>query len=310
VHPEREIERYVVEGLPPEAEEQLRRHLRDCASCRARYDAEQQLAAALAGDTDGPAPAAARALEARLLGAVFPATKAARRPWLALFEGLLWAPRPALAGAAAVFAVLVLVVVVVAAPGAPGIAATVVRSQGAEVVSAGQRTALTPGAAVPALDVVSVPRGGMLELSLERGGGLRVFSQTALVLGRRGETVALDHGKIWCLPEEGRGTFEVTTPTATARVLGTSFIVVAGNDSTDVRVVSGAVEVKGADGRGRVVVHGDEGTKVARGQSPTPARRTSVTADTNEWQRLWDSIVQGLKEGIESIGRGLSGGTK
>ncbi len=306
MHPERAIVRYVVEGLPVSAERRLRAHLRDCERCRARYDAERRLFAALSGKPDEAGDE--RAFEMRLLAEIFPPVQpAASSSWHEMLASLLWAPRPALAaGVLAVVALAVLITAVVPGrPSASGIAGTVVRAAGAK----SSEQVLDVGAKVRPLDVVRVEHGGMLELSLERGGLLRVFPDTTLVLGRRGESVVLDHGKVWCLPDANRGSFEVTTATATARVLGTSFIVAADDDATDVRVVSGVVEVQDAEERGRVVVRREQSTRVLKGQGPTAASRSSVD-DIGEWQRFWDALVKSLKSGFDSIERELKRGPR
>ncbi|MBI1948501.1 MAG: FecR domain-containing protein [Deltaproteobacteria bacterium] len=308
MHPRSAIERYVADGLPEADERALRQHLKACAECQAYYDRQRVVLRALAGDVNQPTREEIKLQGALAARAVFPDNDgAARRPHRTLAElvdRLLWAARRSWAlGAAGAVAVVLLVVLVPkgGGDGAMPLAAVVTNSSSATV--AGQT--LEEATELRALDVIEVPKGGALELALVRGGTLRVFPNSRLALGARGESVALEYGKVWCLPEEGKGGFEVTTSTATVRVLGTSFIVDAGDDKTDVRVVSGSVEVSDSDEQGTVILQKEESTRVERGQRPSPARRATAAADTIEWQRFFGDIVKGIDRGVKALDRAI-----
>jgi len=309
MHPESTIDRYVAEGLPADAERELRAHLKECAACRAYYDAQRLVFRAVVGDVNEPTSVELR-LHSRLAAdKVFAEEARAARPRLSLrelFERLFWSPARIWAMGAVAAAVLLIVVVVTTrdGEGAMPLAATVLHAEGAR---RGEEP-LMPGAEVYALDVVEVQQGGIIELELVRGGQVRVFPETRLALGARGESVALDDGKIWCLPAERKGAFEVTTRSASVRVLGTSFVVDADHDKTDVRVVSGGVEVTDLEGRGRVRLQKEESTRVVRGQQPTQPRRANTSQDTLQWQRFVDQLLKNISDGIKSLGRQLQQG--
>ena len=308
MHPRSRIERYVVDGLPAAAEQALRAHLEVCAPCRACYDEQRLLQRALAGDTRTPTAHETSQLQRRIVDAVFPRPPAApslRQRLEALVDRLLWTPPRSFIAVGGAVAVLLLLLLRV--PGGSSPAATVLHARGASVAG----VALVDGAVVEGLQVLELTKGGAVELELQRGGQLRVFGGTRLALGPRGESVVVERGKVWCLPAEGRGSFEVSTATATVRVLGTSFIVEASDERTDVRVVSGRVEVTDTDERGRVTLGRDEGTRVDRGQGPSPARKSSAAGDTREWQRFFDELFRNLRDGVETFKRGLKrGGTR
>lgn len=306
MHPRATIDRYVADGLAAAGERTLRQHLKACARCRAYYDEQRVIFRALAGDANRPTRhelAVHGSLAAR---AVFPEDKASpgtRQATLAdLVDRLLWLPARTWAlGAGAVTAAVVVFLIVLGPSGAGAgsmpLAAIVTRTKAASVAG----VALAEAAELRALDVIEVPKGGFLELALVRGGTLRVFPASRLALAARGEAVTLDHGKLWCLPETGRGSFEVTTATATVRVLGTSFIVDADEEKTDVRVISGSVEVSDSDERGRVRLQNEESTRVERGQRPRPPRRASTSADRNEWQHFLDELLKSISRGVKAL---------
>lgn len=312
MHPRSTIDRYVADGLPDQDERELRAHLKSCNECRDYYDTQRVLFRAVAGDAQAPTPDELR-LHSRLAAkTVFPDQPAAReRTTLGdLLERFLWAPSRAWGfGAAAAAAAILLVVVLtrqVEGDRAMPVAATIAHVEAATL----DGEVLEEGRALRALEVVDVPKGGIVEVELVRGGLVRVFPETRFALGARGESVVLHTGKVWCLPEEGKGAFEVTTSTATVRVLGTSFIVDADEKKTDVRVVSGSVEVTDIEERGRVRLQKDESTHVEHGQRPSSPRRASTTSDTQQWQRFFDQLVKDIQKGLQSIGKQLQQGER
>lgn len=312
MHPRSTIDRYVADGLLDEgAERELRAHLKGCAACRGYYDEQRSALRAVSGDVNEPT-ADEKRLHSRLaLDTVFPAATAASSRRFSpreLFERLFWSPARTWGLGATALAAVILVVVLMPKGGSGELplAATVARADGATR----KGESLEVGGELRALDVVDVPRGALLEVELVRGGLVRVFPETRFALGPRGESVTLDKGKVWCLPEEGRGGFEVTTPSATVRVLGTSFVVDADDEKTDVRVVTGSVEVTDLDERGRVRLQTEESTRVVRGERPSAPRRANASADTLQWQRVVDQLVRDIQKGFKSLGRQLQQGRR
>lgn len=307
MHPKSIIDRYVADGLPDADARELRHHLRACVECRAYYDAQRLLFRALAGDANAPTGAEIELHSSLAAGTVFRSAHATRSRLAALLDRLLWIPARSWAlgaGAAAAVVLLIIFVPSGAERATMPLAAVVTHAKSASVAGVGLEEAME----VHALDVIEVPKGGVLELALVRGGTLRVFPESKIALGARGESVALDHGKVWCLPEEGKGGFEVTTATATVRVLGTSFIVDADEEKTDVRVVSGSVEVSDSDERGHVRLQKEESTRVEHGQQPSTPRRASTSSDTREWQRFFDELVKSIDHGVKALQRELQKG--
>lgn len=308
MHPKDTIARYVAEGLPEADERKVRAHLSSCESCRAFYDEQRTLMRALAGDVNAPTKGELSLQSALAVRAVFPTENDApakrRAPLVDFVDRLLWAPARTLALPLGVVAVLLIAVVM-----APSLEDAVPVPLSAHVVHATAASIdgepLVKGQEVRARDAIRVKKGGMLELSLVRGGTVRVFPGSALALGARGETVELRDGKIWCLPDEGKGRFEVTTKTATVRVLGTSFIVDATAERTDVRVVSGRVEVVDRGARGRVTLARDESTRVEMGRPPTPPRRADVNDDTREWHRFFERLLDDLARSMKILEKQL-----
>lgn len=308
MHPRAAIKRYAASGLDGVAEAQLRAHLSECGECRAYYDEQRLLARALAGDVLKPTSLEEEAIIARTMAVAFvrPAAEPST-PLRRLRRVLAW--RPALAFAGVVLAAA-LVVVVVRRPASPvtrerAIAAHVVHAQRAHIGD----TALEDGAVVPALGIVELADDGVLELSVERGGSVRAYPGTRLALSERGESVVLDTGKVWCLVDAGKGSFEVSTKTALVHVVGTSFIVESrGDGATDVRVVSGKVDVTDGEERGTVTLTADQGTHVAVGAPPEPPRRVSTSRDVADWQRFLDRLLKQLQDGVRALSEKLQRG--
>jgi len=327
MHPESAIDRLVDEGLPLDEERDVRAHLRTCAACRARYDHARSVARALMGSLDAPTPSEAAVSLRLVTDAVFPdaAKRAPRAPFMERMRLLLvWSPQRALAMAATAALALVALTalwtrdspsttevapVAVApeieatsepAPAAP--AATVMHATGATRSGVALRT----GDTVRADERIVVDGAGALELTLVRGGALRVYAKSTLSLDARGETVALTRGKVWAIPDEGKGRFVVSTSTADVTVLGTSFVVDATAERTDVRVISGSVRVVDKGARGDVTLTKGQGTRVQRGSAPTAPAHASTRADTNEWKRFFENVLRDLERSMRILEKEIS----
>lgn len=291
MHPDRAIDRLLSDGAAEALAGSVRAHVAGCARCRARYDGQVLLLRALAGSVRRATPAEDARMVRRALaaaGATSPTSAAKEVPapfWLdlrRLVVGLSFA------AAAVVLAVL---------------AGTLLRSgPAARLVTAhavlvnGQPAAA--GAALAAGARLEVPRTGLAELALDRGGRVKIFPGTRVVVGRRGEIVQLEAGRIWCQLDRNGRPFAVRTDQGEARVLGTSFVVEhAKGDETEVRVLEGTVAVEDNAHRGTVKVHGGQKTQLRPRAPPTPPQ-SYAEHDRSDW-------AAGLRSLVEKIGRGV-----
>ena len=300
MHRRSAIDRYLAEGLPEKAEGRLRAHLARCEGCRRYYDEQVLLLRALAGSSSQPTAADARRMEKLALakaGVVLSEPKKADRVQV-LVDRLLWMPRSYLAAGAAA----VLLVAGALLLRGPTLAGRVVAAEDARV----EGRAAAEGMAVPSGAEVEVAQGGAMEIALERGGRVRLFPGVRMALTPRGEVVELEAGKVWCEVDRTGGVFAVRTDTAEARVLGTSFVVEKQKAATEVRVVSGSVEVEDARRRGRVLVKGGQKTRVAPESAPAAVSRYAGE-DRIEWERLVRSLGRGFRKGIEALKDLLNG---
>ncbi len=301
MHSEKQIDRYLADGLGGAEETALRTHLRGCAECLAYYDRQVALYRALAGDSTRPSPSELARLERlALTGAgLAPHEPDAREGLVARLAALvIWNPRPAFAAAAALLlvagAALLMSRPPPAVPSATLVAARDVTVAGAR---AAEKQILLSGA------TVVVAEGGVAELSLERGGRVRVFPGTELSLEPRGSTVNLVRGRVWCDVERNGDGFRVRTADAEARVLGTSFVVEADpGKATEVRVVHGVVEVEDREGKGKVEVKAGQKSQVRAGQAPGPVRRYTPEEDTGMWDRLLRAIGRTIETVVRKAG--------
>ncbi|MBI5543937.1 MAG: FecR domain-containing protein [Deltaproteobacteria bacterium] len=305
MHDRRVIERYLSEGLAPDAEARLRAHLRGCVSCRSWYDQQVLLLRALAGRPDSPTVREERRAERLALAAIAPrAEPTSQRSWgvwPVLRDGvgvLRLRGRPWRVVAIAVAAVLLMVGIVgelVLRPAPPVHAARVVRATGLAVdAKPAQR-----GGEVNAGSLIQVGAKGFAELAVERGGLVRLYPNTSATLDGGGEGVNLGAGKVWCLVDRDRGVFIVRTDRGQARVLGTSFVVEKlSKGDMEVRVMAGSVAVEDTGHRGERVVTAGQKTLVARDAAPSPPSAYSGEVDSEEW---------GLLEFFKAIGRAFKG---
>ena len=300
------IDRLLAVGLPPRAEGKLRVHLRGCEPCRAYYDDEVRLLRAFAGDVRRPTPAELERLVRRSLAEVAPsAPRPEPKPsWVDAWIFEPW--RQVTIGLVAASVALVLVALAGVqlessgrVSGTPSLAAAVFMAREAAVDGA----PVVEGAGVYAGAELAVGKSGAVELQLVRGGRVRLFPETRVVLGPRGEAVELRSGRVWCDIDPGLGGFSVRTDNAVARVLGTSFVVEReSSGATDVRVLSGAVQVQDSGQRGEVVVHGGQKTEVRAEAAPSPVSHYDPSDDLSAWDWLWRSIGRFLR----GIGRVFS----
>ncbi|MBI5482779.1 MAG: FecR domain-containing protein, partial [Deltaproteobacteria bacterium] len=187
------------------------------------------------------------------------------------------------------------------APAAEVVAGRLTRAQRVRID--GQPAAV--GAVLGVGASLQVAPGGHAEVELERGGRLRLYPRAQARLQGRGDEVTLGTGRVWCQVDADRGAFRVRTDEAEARVLGTSFVVERQAGRTDVRVMSGTVEVEDRSRRGVVRVKARERTRVEARAAPSRVRRYAPESDSADWDRMLEDIRRALKRTGKAIERGL-----
>jgi hypothetical protein len=177
---------------------------------------------------------------------------------------------------------------------APAVAAHVLKSTGLTVSG---RPAVV-GQAINAGTELVVGAEGHAEISVERGGVVRLFPKSKVRLEGRGEDVMLIAGKVWCVVDPGKGAFRVITDRATARVLGTSFVVEKmPGGATEVRVLAGTVAVEDVQHRAERSVSARQKTSVGPSSPPSPPVAYSGEDDTGQWNLLdfFKSVGRAIK---------------
>jgi hypothetical protein len=311
------LDQLVLADLSVATEARRFSHLRGCDRCRNAYDERISLHRALAGHPERPTRAEEeRVVRRALAGAEFRLPRPQPEPRLA--DLLIWHPAVA-AGAFAVLLVLVatgLRLGLRAAPPTPPpqlVAQAAVPAPDAFPVPApvpapppAARLASARGALVNGRDAtagVELAAGstlevnrGVAELSVARGGTVRVFPETTLTVGADGERVQLSKGKVWCILDHNNRPFTVATSLGEARAVGTSFIVEQrGDEETDVRVLQGLVDVEDHDQLGLVHLHADQQTRLRASGAPTAPRRYAPAHDRSAWEEFFSSFIRTLK---------------
>jgi hypothetical protein len=311
VHPRHDIDRCLTEGLSPEAETELRSHVRACESCRSYYDEQVILLRALGGDLETPTQQETdRMVRLALAGAGLKRSVQESEPRPGLLERLVWVPAPAAVAVAAAAAVLVVLGAAVSAwfflsPSAgrqiaPVAAARVSKARRLVVDGVRVHPKAVRGRTVFAGQKIKVGRGGIATLSLERGGRVRVYPGSTLSLAGSGERVDLDQGKVWCLVKAGARPFAVRTDIAEAIVVGTSFVVDRRESGeTEVRVISGAVNVRNVRKKKAVRVRSGRKTRVAPDRAPGSPRRYNSTRDRSDWDKVLRSLGRDINRAVE-----------
>jgi ferric-dicitrate binding protein FerR (iron transport regulator) len=308
MHPRTEIDRYLSFGLGAAAESRMRDHIGACQVCQDDYDLQVRLHRCLAGDPDAATAAEDERLVRRLMGQLEPDSPPDPGPagW-GWFDRLLWAPASVLAGSALILLIALVAGVgwLAAGPDSTGptaavLVARVTMARGVQIdgrrLTADQPGGMTLGDG----QRVVVDNRGAAELSLRRGGKLRLYPSSEAELADDGRRVELRRGRVWCQIEPGKGPFRVQTPSALVDVAGTSFLVtIAASGTTSVQVDSGVVVVKDSQGRNETRVQAGQTTKVAPGKPPAAVRRTRQSVRSLDSE--WDRIVQGLEQAVEEL---------
>ena len=296
MHRRSEIDRHLASSLSAEREKRLRDHLRSCDLCRAYYDAQVELLRALSGDAGTPAAAELERVVARAVEGTFeslqPAPNRLATSWIDRF---VW-----ISVQQAVSVMLVIVL-------GRGTLAWwfVAGSSPVGKIAMAKSTSLEGQQLNPGVDGVGLKEGqrvvvgkkGLARLNLNRGGSLRLFPNTDLLVTDGGNRVVLSSGSVWCKVKRGRGEFEVLTSSARVRVLGTSFVVEhQPKGRTDVWVVEGEVEVSGlTDGKS---VRLTQRQRTHLGPKTPPAKpRSYRPSEMSEW----DKILEGLEGAVDEF---------
>lgn len=292
------IDRYLQDNLAPRSGEKLRRHLRDCPDCRDHYDRQVILLRALAGDTESPTEQEdERMVRLAMQAAGLPPEREAERR-----RGLPYIPVPAFAAAAVLLVVVALGLWLALRPGEPVIAAQLVKAKNLTLDGIAADTRVFKKIPIRSGEMLAVEKNGFAELSLARGGTVRIYSRTVLSLSREGDLVDLGLGKVWCIVGSTNRPFVVRTDVAEARVVGTSFVVEREKSGeTEVRVMKGEVEVKNVDQEEKVRVGSGKQTRVAADQPPTPPSRYDPDEDESQWDAFVRELKLGVKRAIRDI---------
>jgi hypothetical protein len=291
------IDLYLSEGLSPKAESRLRSHLRTCDRCRSVYDEQVTVHRALAGNPDIPTPQEEERLLRLILqdtGLRLPERQPEEKP--GLMGRIFWAPAPVLA-ATALFLVLAMAGLIFnllpTSLGDPVIAAHLTEGRNLMLDGKPVDAGISGQLAVRAGTKLEVGRGGFAELSLQRGGSVRVYPESSLSLSGPGELLELSSGKVWCLVEPGavlfKAPFTVRTDVAEVRAIGTSFLVERRQSGeTDVRVAKGVVEVEDIRTGEAVLIEGCYKTRITPGSSSNPPGRYSPKHDRSDWNAVFE----------------------
>lgn len=284
------VDRSLTDGLSPRAEARLRRHLAACAACRDYYEQGLALVRAAAGASgERPARSERERAEARLMAAVGLPSSAPAIPER-LTASLVWRPWAYAATAA-----------LVVATSAWLVWPDPVRVSGVrgKVTVAG--VPLRPGDALPRGAEVATG-DGQAELDLGRGRVVQVFPHTRVRFAPSGKMPELAEGRVRCKVERGKGSFEVRTAEAVARVLGTSFVVERDPDThvTEVRVAEGEVLVTSVDRPDSPLrVKAGRKTKVLAGQAPERPKQYDPDSDQRQWNLGW--LTRAIKRGWQGF---------
>lgn len=272
MHVKKDIERYFADELSPGRAERMRGHLLGCEACRALYDRQARLMRALHGDLGAPGADELRRMRRRLEGEL--GLRQGSEPTLRVWR---WALGAALAAAVA----LVLVFV---------------------VFQRDMRPQVEPSPVVAESPWLQVEGAQMAGLETPAGHRVKIRPGSRYRLMDSGRVLELAHGKVWCQVTPKRGGFEVHTPEARARVLGTSFVVERFAEArTEVRVLQGRVEVAGRKGKAQLVAAGQR-CAVAAGEAARAIRKMPDTQQRSEWKWFWDRLGRDFSQAAEDIG--------
>lgn len=331
MHPSKDIVRYIANELDQASQKHIREHLLVCADCREQYDREILLRRALSGAVETATQDEQQRVLARAMAGIGHAQDVVQERGQSWFARWLRVPPltpPVLAAAAA----LLLLVAggglyfwhepapttvatptpapTIPTPKPPEPAAYIAKAVSLTV----DGTAVKAGATVFEQTLVAAANKGLAELTLLRGGTVRLYPGSAVKLAAQGTTVRLLRGTIWCQVQGDKGFFQVRTNDGVARVLGTSFVVEKSPQVTEVRVIRGQVTVSDSAGQGQVTLQSRQRTQVRANRLPDPPVQYSPGGDISIWEKflkeLLKTIEQGVRDGVQMLEQALQPDSK
>jgi hypothetical protein len=155
----------------------------------------------------------------------------------------------------------------------PPVARIVAASAEVDVEREARKTAGVPGFALRTGDTLNVPLNGWARVQYEDATTLQIGPDTRLTI--EGEGLPLDPKRVYVKrgvvsaevsPQPTERPMMLLTPHAITKVIGTTFTLTVGGDSTRILVRSGRVGVVKAQGDGAVEVAGGQAATAARGR--------------------------------------------
>ena len=135
-------------------------------------------------------------------------------------------------------------------------------------------------------DILRTNAAGTLAIVFADGTQVRLGRNTVMAVRQVSKsgpsTLALQRGRAWGRSPRKRSNLSIETPSATAAIRGTEWAITADQDSSQLQVFSGAVEL--SNEAGSLTVAAGQAASVLRGQAPT---RTVLVNPTGREQMLY-----------------------
>lgn len=135
-------------------------------------------------------------------------------------------------------------------------------------------------------DILRTNAAGTLAIVFADGTQVRLGRNTVMVVrlvSKSGPSrLSLQRGRAWGRSPRKRSNLSIDTPSATAAIRGTEWALTADEDSSQLQVFSGAVEL--SNDAGSLTLQGGQAATVLRGQAPT---RTVLVNPTGREQMLY-----------------------
>jgi hypothetical protein len=143
-------------------------------------------------------------------------------------------------------------------------------------------------------DVLRTNAAGTLAIVFADGTQVRLGRNSVMVVrlvSRSGpSTLSLQQGRAWGRSPRKRSNLSIETPSATAAIRGTEWAITADEDSSQLQVFSGSVEL--SNEAGSLTVEAGQAASVLRGQAPT--RTVLVNPSGREQMLYFVNLASGL----------------
>jgi len=143
-------------------------------------------------------------------------------------------------------------------------------------------------------DILRTKAAGTLAIVFADGTQVRLGRNSVMVVrqvSKRGaSTLSLQRGRAWGRSPRNRSNLSIETPSATAAIRGTEWAINADQDSSQLQVFSGTVEL--SNEAGSLTVQAGQAATVVRGQAPT--RTVLVNPDGREQMLYFVNLASGL----------------